>query len=673
MLIHGAVGYSHSQLDVHITTCVLHISDCYIDEGFPITVSLYSKSSSAETTRTWNLSQEHGGNNMANYNLLQKLHFSMKWQIVTSSPDADEQKYNTGLHEVYDKHKGYIISVSKGTDFLNRQLKSLSSYRNAWNSRARFLIIVHEVLSDPGHTAKEILKELRNFNVYNVIVLTPSRGGLRALDLYTWFPYQLPSGQCGDVKDAVVLDQWIMEGNGHFLRNVSLFPPKIPRDLGGCRMRAAVVPQPPFVMSTDRNTNEKNVSTYDEGSDVRLFLFVAKAMNMSVTITASQDAIYVWPTKLPNGTWTSALGDIDNKKADIAFSVLLLNLDKLTSFDTTSIYYFSGLVWIVPCAKPFERWTSIIRVFSISMWSLLLISIGVSAGFMYLLTRCHSNVTDEVGPYRNMSDCFYNVWAVYLGISVAKMPTTSHLKIYFIMLVWYCLAVTTVFQAFVTSYLVDPGFRKQISNVEDIIASGLEYGFYPGMRVLLPDTSDWRFKEILSHRIPCYDNSCIEKVIEKNDFATITDSIFAEYIKTYMEYDNNGKSTLCTFTQESTTKPMAMYLEQGHFLTEYVNRLIDTAVEAGLYYFWFKNIMDTSRIKAAVIISPILLDDYTVLLLTHLQGVFYLQQLGYCLAFVTFLGELLHHKLSVKISSINRKNNTNVLKPLTSRNNCKIN
>jgi hypothetical protein len=583
----------------------------------------------------------------------------MKWQIVTSFPDTITQKYNTSLYDIYDKQKAYIIWMPNETSLLNRQLKILRSYPNAWNSRARFVIVVDEVLPDPRHTAKDILKELKHFNVFNVIVLTPSRGALRALDVYTWFPYQLPSGQCGHVKDAVILDQWIMEGSGRFLRNVSLFPSKIPRDLGGCCMRAAAVPQPPFVMSSDRQTNEGNIGTYDEGSVVRLFLFIAEVMNMSVTITATEDKIYVWPTKLPNGTWTSALGDIDNKKADIAFSELLLNLDRLVYFDTTSIYSFSGLAWIVPCAKPFERWSSIIRVFSISMWSLLFVSIIICTGFMYFLTKCHSNITENVGPYRNISDCFYNVLAVYLAISVPKIPNTGHLKIYFIMLVWYCLAVNTVFQAFVTSYLTDPGFHKQISSVEDVIASGLEYGFYPRMRVLLPDASDWRFRKILSCRLPCYDSSCIDRVIEKNDFATIGDSTHAEYIKTYVPYDKNGKSTLCTFTQESTTKPMAMYLEKGHLLTENINRIIDIAVVSGLYYFWFKNIMDTSRIKAAVVETPIITDDYTVLLLTHLQGVFYLLELGYCLSFLTILGELLYNKLSVRIGSPSNKNNMN--------------
>jgi ABC-type amino acid transport substrate-binding protein len=659
MLIHVELRNSYGLQDGHLITCILHISDRYL-KGSAITVSLYSESRTVETSRVLNLSQEYGSSVVVTWNLLYKLHFGMKRQVITSFSGVEMQKYNRILHETHNKQKGYIIWVPNKVGILSHMLKNLTSYRNAWNSRARFLIIVDEVLPDPQHTAEKILKELTHFKIFNVVVLIPSRGRLPVLDLYTWFPYQLPSGHCGTIKKAVILDQWIMEGRGHFLQNVSLFPPKIPRDLGGCHITAAVVPQKPYIMSLDGDTNEGNV-TYDEGSDIRLFLFTAEAMNMSVVFRPSQNTKERWPIKLENGSWTGAFGELINNKADIAFSTLALTLDRLAYFDATNVYYFSGFLWIVPCAKPFERWSSVIRVFSASMWLLLFIWIILSAGLMYGLSKCNSNITEEASSYRTISECFYSVWAIFLGVSVAQMPLTTHLKIYFVTLVWYCLAVNTVFQAFVTSYLVNPGLQKQIGSVEDLIASGIEYGFHPGVERRLPDTSDWRFKEILSHRIPIYNEACLPRVLEKKDFAILIDTMYAEYMKTYVSYDSYGKPGVCSFKQESQTKLTTMYLEKGSFLTENVNSLINVALEAGLCDFWWKNILDMSRIKAAVIARYDSMDDYTVLLLTHLQGVFYLLLLGYCLAIITFLGEILHHKLCISISPLDRKSNMDVL------------
>jgi hypothetical protein len=375
----------------------------------------------------------------------------------------------------------------------------------------------------------------------------------------------------------------------------------------------------------------------------------------------------MWPVRLENGSWTGVLGEVFDKKADVAFTALSINLERFTYFDVTKVYYFSGLLWVVPCAEPFERVTSISRVFSASLWLLTLVVIILSAGFMYSVSIWFTKFIKEADHYRTISDCFYNVWATFLGISVPRMPVTDHLKIFFVMLVWYSLAISTVFQAFLTSYLIEPGFQKQITSLDDLIESGLEYGYYPGIDVLLSDMPDWRLKEILSNRIPCYDNACVERAIERKDFAALSDTLYTEYMKASAGYDRYGRSAVCSFGQESKVRHLAMFLEKGSFLTEDFNRAIDVAVEAGMNNFWWKNILDTLRSKVVSVEGHTLMDDYTVLQLEHLQGAFYLLLLGYFLAFVAFIGEILHNKLLAKINVLKKANNRNVLPPLTFR------
>jgi hypothetical protein len=613
---------------------------------------MYSKSAPLGNRRVANIGKEESCNDVTNYDLLHKLHHTMKWKILIVSPGEGSHKHKTPLQEIYNKNKGYIIWLSKDADVLSMRLKVLTSYPNAWNSRAYFIIIVDEILPDPRQRARQIFKELLNFKVFNVIVLIPSRGGPRALDVYTWFPYQLPSGQCGEIKGTVILDQWIMEGRGRFLRNVYLFPPKIPRNLRGCNITAAIVPLEPFIMSLNKDKGDGNMDTYDEGSDIRLFLFVAEVMNVSVAFRFPMNTKEIWPFKLENGSWTGVLGDLIDKKADIAFCGFTMNLDKSVSFDATYVYDFSGLVWIVPCAEPFLHWKSIIRVFSAQTWSLLFVFLTISAIFMYSLSNCQKNIVTDVGAYRSLSDCFYNVWAVFLGMSVTRMPLTDHLKVYFVMFLWYCLAINIVFQALVTSYILQPEYQTQIASVKDILSSGIEYGFYPDLSMFFPESSDWRFKKILSNRIPCYGDTCIRRAIEKNDFATITDSIYAEYMRTYVSYNKN---VLCSFKQAYMTKMLAMFLQKGSFLTENVKRLVGIAVEAGLHDLWKKNILYTLKVRAQFFVRMKLMEDYRVLLLTHLQGSFYLLQLGYGLSFITFLGELLYHKQRSKMNSLKSK------------------
>jgi len=669
MLIQAAVGYNRDLLDVHLTKCVLHISDSYFDKGLLITASLFSTDTATHTRKILNFNEKYPycDNAMANCDLLHTLHISEKWQILTLFPLAVEQMFNETLHDLHYKSTGYILHVPNELGFLSRQLKILRSNRNAWNSRARFVILVDEILPDPRHGAEGILKIVEHFKIFNVVVVIPSNVLFRALDIFTWFPYELPSGKCGKFKKPVFLDHWIMEGKGRPLRNVSLFPPKIPHNFGGCKITASVVPQEPFVMSLNRKANNENISLYNEGSDIRLFLFIAEAMNLSGMLTPPIFLREIWPVKLANGSWTGALGEVFDNKADIAFSGLSINLERFIDFDVTKVYCFSSLLWIVPCAEPLGRVTSISKVFSASVWLITLIMIILSAGFMYSVSTCLPKFIEEADHYKTISNCFYNVWATFLGISVPKMPLTDHLKIFFVMLVWYSLAINIVFQAFVTSYIINPGFQKQITSVEDLIESGIGYGYYPGIDVLLSNTSDWRFKEIISNRIPCYNDSCVARTIGRKDFATISDTMYIEYVKAYAAHDSYGRSAVCSFNQESKVRLVAMFLEKGSFLAEHINRVINVAVEAGLNNFWWKNILDKLRNKAVGVKGHALMDDYTVLLIDHLQGVFYLLLLGHALAFVAFIGEILHNKLQAKINVLKTTNHRNILAPLTCR------
>jgi hypothetical protein len=118
-----------------------------------------------------------------------------------------------------------------------------------------------------------------------------------------------------------------------------------------------------------------------------------------------------------------------------------------------------------------------------------------------------------------------------------------------------------------------------------------------------------------------------------------------QYLNTYKTLDNNGKSLLCTFGDEVIQNFKTFYLPRGSPLLHHFNRAITVAVQAGLVEHWLESELVASRIKAASIkkISP--LDNYSVFVLTYLQSAFYLLVLGYCLASLVFVVELLCYSI----------------------------
>jgi hypothetical protein len=63
-----------------------------------------------------------------------------------------------------------------------------------------------------------------------------------------------------------------------------------------------------------------------------------------------------------------------------------------------------------------------------------------------------------------------------MGVSVPQMPRTTNLRVLFFVFVCYCFAMSTVFQAFFTSFLVASGYGKEIASFDQAMHSDLMYG-----------------------------------------------------------------------------------------------------------------------------------------------------------------------------------------------------
>ena len=121
---------------------------------------------------------------------------------------------------------------------------------------------------------------------------------------------------------------------------------------------------------------------------------------------------------------------------------------------------------------------------------------------MWLLAKYETQIhVRESENYMKIVHCFYNVWAVICGVSVPQKPISLSLRIFFIVWVWYAVAMATVYQALFIGFLVNPGFEERITTLNHLIQSGIEYG-YPVEFDPLP-ISDPLYKIITTNRKIC--------------------------------------------------------------------------------------------------------------------------------------------------------------------------
>jgi len=110
--------------------------------------------------------------------------------------------------------------------------------KSSWDSRGLFLIVVTVKVPNGEELALSVIVELWEIGRgYNVVVVVQQ---VDLLNLYTWFPYS-SHDNCADVKNVVLINQWVMEGEGIFVREGSLYPYKITSIFHGCTVNLSAL------------------------------------------------------------------------------------------------------------------------------------------------------------------------------------------------------------------------------------------------------------------------------------------------------------------------------------------------------------------------------------------------------------------------------------------------
>jgi hypothetical protein len=535
------------------------------------------------------------------------------------------------------KHGSYILFVKK-IQFALRDIKlqmtKLKTYPG-WNPRAKYIVIILQ----PGMTANEtiiqdILSELWHSNVINAVVL--SQTSAEDLNIYTWFPYH-PPGRCGDVTDVILLDSWIIEeeGRGRFLHNTPLFPEKIPRDMFGCPFMVSTFEYEPYMMKRkDSSTVE-----YEDGLDLRLIGVLEEAINMTLVLRAPPADGGRWGFLLENGTWVGVTAEMMRGYSDLALVGWFYRCHIINEIECSFPYITDEARWYVPCAQPFPRWMSLTRVFKSSLWLGFLTAYIIVALVMWQVVKTSNSISTEPienQAYTSLVKCLLNFWAIILEESASNNPPhVVVIRAVFLGWVLYCWAVNTVYQTYLTSFLIDPGLQHQLSSEEEILNSGIAYGIPTTMVSILPGLSDDRYR----HKLRCDDvEVCQRRLATERDLALFFTKYNNEYMAALKYMDSDGRPLVCQFEGSYYRQYVVIPVPKGNPMLAAYNTVIRRVHQAGLIEKWWKSLKYAATLTSAKDFNlPV--GEYIKLTLEHLQSAFYFLFLGYALAILCFLSE----------------------------------
>ncbi|PSN32244.1 hypothetical protein C0J52_20507 [Blattella germanica] len=110
------------------------------------------------------------------------------------------------------------------------------------------------------------------------------------------------------------------------------------------------------------------------------------------------------------------------------------------------------LKYFVPKVPSYPRWTWFTTVFNNSLWVCYIASLLTVAVTLKCIAT--SRFSERFHNYRSTSYCLICAWSIFLNLGVKNIPTIISFRAVFFSWIVYCVSVSTVFQAFVTSYFV---------------------------------------------------------------------------------------------------------------------------------------------------------------------------------------------------------------------------
>ncbi|PSN34810.1 Ionotropic receptor 514 [Blattella germanica] len=589
--------------------CILNISRRYFELDLPVAVQTSSMYR--------NLFQPGIYDNQLLRVLIKENQFSqltlgyikyMEFEIAYSYETGNEMKFGSYLLVVSGKsiREAYDVSFM----MVDRFLVGI-------NSRAK-LVIFFTGTSLTFHQQKRLSKKLLQVALIagfvNFIVIVPSAiqgGNLQQLNIFGWHPNS-QSNICSKKLDTIEqLDTWSFEKRA-FLSNADLFPQHTYIDMKGCELHIIIVFTYPFIYRFPR-ANQMVM----RGSFYNVIPILNNLLNCSIRI-----------------------GEPDPKyeaSVHAVFPVFVHTLRKNDDCTMIYPYFVEDYFWYVPSPLEIPRWKSLIRAFEPEMWAL--ISLAFISGtltlyyiqkFMYL---SHSK-NDSI----SLTNQFLSSMKTYLGLSTIVKYKGKTAILTFILWLFYCMVINTAYQSALFGLIVNPGRYPAIKTLKELDESGLEkvksYQDYNGEDEVQGQHSLY-FNDL---PVCAYSNYfCFKKLSENREVAVLVNNYIGD--KAIKEFSVGGAPKVIAVEERYFTMHWTMEINK---LACILHRPVETTLRqltsAGVLQKW--NLQDELRENIKIAARNHTSSSFS-LSLNHIYGVFYICMLGFMLAVVVFIIEIL--------------------------------
>ncbi|CAL1599541.1 unnamed protein product [Knipowitschia caucasica] len=260
--------------------------------------------------------------------------------------------------------------------------------------------------------------------------------------------------------------------------NGSLKESRIENGMQGVTVRVVTLLEDPFVMVAENILGQPK--RY-KGFSIDVLDALSKSLGFKYDIYQVSDSKY--GSQLPNGSWDGMIGDLINKKADVAVSALTITPERESVVDFTKRYhdYSVGIL----LRRPVERLDmfSLLAPFEPSVWFCLAASVPLVGVLLFLLNRLHAlrNSNSHNAPGQSGTSSLQGaIWIVYGAfLQQGGDGVMNSVALRIVMGSWwiFTLIVCSSYTANLAAYLTVTRMDQQIRTFQDLSRQlDLDYG-----------------------------------------------------------------------------------------------------------------------------------------------------------------------------------------------------
>ncbi|OAD55050.1 Glutamate receptor, ionotropic kainate 1, partial [Eufriesea mexicana] len=404
----------------------------------------------------------------------------------------------------------------------------------------------------------------------------------------------------------------------------------------------------------------------------QLIQIISKAMNFKPKYYMPHNiALERWGSKDNNQTHTGLISEAVQGKAAFYLGDLHYTLHHLDYFDLTIPYNTECLTFLTPESLTENSWKLLTLPFKFYTWMALVLTLILGGAVFYFLSLSYKkhislyknqihiqNASMKTGIkglylFTEIGNSILHTYSMLFQVSLPNLPSPWAIRV---LIGWwwiYSILVAVAYRASMTAILANPVARVTIDTLAQLAKSSIEVGGWNNeSKDFFLKSSDLSSQEIGNkYKLIEHEDEAIEKVANgsfcyyENSYllqhARVKRQIFEEQRESKTTEDISSKHNLHIMEECVINMPVALGMEKNSPLKPQVDTLIRRIIEIGLVEKWLSDVMEWSKIME---IRQEAESEKALVNLHKLQGAFIAVIVGYLLAFIILIGEILYWK-----------------------------